>query len=84
MPEQQSVNSKPDFAQFDTARADIRGPVAVVEGLDGSHQEMTGAVDYLEFSTPAEYWGWVESHKTIPWNNCHSTSLGGNHDKSSQ
>lgn len=81
MPEQQWVNSKPELAQFDTAGAVSGVPVAVVESYDDSHKEMHGAADYLEFSTPAEYWGWVEYHKTLPWKNRKSTARGGNHDQ---
>ena len=84
MAAQERVSAKPDFVKLDTAGAVINGPLALVESYGDGHREKPGAVDYLEFTTPAEYWGWVESHTTHLRSRLYSTSLGGNHDKSSQ
>ena len=84
MAEQELANAKREFLKSDTLGTVIEEALAEFETYGDSHQEKPEAVDYLEFTTPAEYWGWVESHKVHLLSRLYSTLLGGSYEKGIQ
>ena len=80
MAEQEWVNTKPEFGEFDTVGADVGAPPAVGERYGDSHKEKPRVVDFLEFATSDEFWGWIESHQTHLLRRLYSISRGGSYD----